>query len=177
MADAAPRAIRLLRAGEPHAKIHDTLILTSDERRTQRVRVTSARGTAIELDLSEPSALHTDDVLALDNGELVDVVAAPESLIEVRGEHAVLARVAWTLGDRHVPVQFLPNRIRLRDDPALRPLIAAIGGKMTAIEAPFEPEGGAYAGHAHNRRDQNDHHAHDHVHEHHNHSHNKTERS
>jgi len=173
VADAAPRAIRLLQAGEPHAKIHDTLILKSDERRTHRVRVTSARGIAIELDLPEPTALHTDDVLLLDNGELIDVVAAPELLLEVRGEHSVLARVAWALGDRHVPAQFLPNRIRLRDDPALKPLIAAIGGKMAAIEAPFEPEGGAYEAaqqHGHQHHDHGHHH-HGHDHHHHGHDH------
>jgi urease accessory protein len=167
---AAPRAIRLLRSGEPHSKISDTLILASDERRVQRARVVSARGIAIEFDLPEPVALRTDDVLVLDTGELVDVVAAPEPLIEVRGEHFNLARIAWALGDRHVPAQFLPNRIRLRTDPALVTLIAAIGGKVTAIEAPFEPEGGAYAGHAHDLHDHAGH-THDHDHREHDHHH------
>jgi urease accessory protein len=156
-----------LRSGEPHEKISDTLILTSDQRRAQRAHVVSARGAAIDLDLPEPTALRTDDVLVLDTGERVDVVAAPEQLIEVRGEHAVLARIAWALGDRHVPAQFLPNRIRLRADPALTTLIAAIGGKVTAIEAPFEPEGGAYAGRAHDQhRHDHDHHDYDHRHGH-----------
>jgi urease accessory protein len=168
---AAPRAIRLLRACEPHAKISDTLILTGGERRAHRGPVVSARGVAIEFDLPEPASLRTDDVLALDNGGFVDVVAAPEPLIEVRGDHPMLARIAWALGDRHVPAQFLPNRIRLHEDADMLALIVKIGGKVTAIEAPFEPEGGAYVGHVH------DHGAHDHAdhvhrdHDHHDHAH------
>jgi urease accessory protein len=164
--DGTPRAIRLLRVGEPREKISDTLILTSAQRRVQRASVVSTRGAAIDLDLPEPVALRTDDVLVLDNGKLIDVVAAPEPLIEARGEHAVLARIAWALGDRHVLAQFLPNRIRLRADPALATLIANIGGKVTAIEAPFEPEGGAYAGHGHHDHAGHDHHDHDHDHSH-----------
>jgi urease accessory protein len=165
-----PRAIRLLQAGEPYTKVHDTLILTSEQRRGQRASVVSVRGVAIDLDFPESVALRTDDVLALDNGGFVDVVAAAEPLIEVRGEHAALARISWALGDRHVPVQFLPNRLRLRNDPALVPLIAAIGGKVAAIEAPFEPEGGAYAVHVHDHHDHGGHghahHDHDHDHDH-----------
>jgi urease accessory protein len=165
---ATPRAIRLLRVDEPHDEVSDTLILTSEQRRSQRASVVSVRGVAIDLDFPESIALRTDDVLVLDNGTFVDVIAAPEPLIEVRGEHAALARISWALGGRHVPVQFLPNRLRLRNDPTLVPLITAIGGKVAAIEAPFEPEGGAYAAHAHGH---DDHSAHDHAHHDHDHHH------
>ena len=158
----------MLRAGEPTSKISDTLILTSDQRRARHGRVTSARSVEMDFDLPEdsPEILRTDDVLMLDNGEFVDVVAAPEPLVEVRGEHEVLARVAWAIGDRHVPAQFLPNRIRLREDASLRTLIRNIGGKVTAIEAPFEPEGGAYSAHGHHDPGHHHSHHHDHTHKH-----------
>ena len=119
-------------------------------------------------DFSEPVILRTDDALLLDDGGVAEVVAAAEPLIEVRADVPMLARLAWMLGDRHVPVQFFPNRIRFRADAALDPILAAIGGKVTRIEAPFEPEGGAYsvasADHAHD-------HSHDHHHGHHYHGH------
>jgi urease accessory protein len=167
------RAIRVLGVDEPREPIHDTLILGYDERRGQRASVVSNRGVRVDIDLPAPAKLRTDDVLALDTGELVGVVAAAESLFEVRAEFATLARIAWALGDRHVPAQILPNRIRLRAEPALRFIVVALGGKVAAIEAPFDPEGGAYAvtpdGHDDHRHHDHtehggDHHRHAHEH-------------
>jgi urease accessory protein len=160
-----PRAIRLLPVGTFNLPVTDTLILTHEERRSQRASVISTRGVAIELDLPASITLHTDDILALDSGALVDVVAAPEPLIEVRAELAMLARLAWALGDRHVPVQILANRVRLHRNADLLPLIASLGCKAVDIEAPFEPEGGAYAVAAH------DHHPHGYAHNHDDHEH------
>ena len=84
-------------------------------------------------------------MLLLEDGSAVEVVADVEPLLEVRAEFPVLARLAWMLGDRHVPVEIMPNRLRLRRDPALESLLASAGGKVRAIDAPFSPEGGAYA--------------------------------
>jgi len=100
-------------------------------------------------------------------------VIEPEPLTEVRGNDLThLARLAWHLGDRHVPVQVLTNRLRLRRDDALEAMLAALGARLTPIEAPFDPEGGAYAthaapGHGHHHHDGcgHDHH-HDHAHGH-----------
>ena len=84
--------------------------------------------------------------MQLDDGNLVEVVAAPEPLIEARaGDLAALSRLAWHLGDRHVPVQVLNNRIRTRRDAGIEALLKSLGAKVASIEAPFEPEGGAYA--------------------------------
>jgi urease accessory protein len=123
------------------------------------------KGGKFEIALATPARLHTDDALLLDDGCLVEVVAAPEPLIEARaGDIAGLARLAWHLGDRHVPVQMLVNRIRARREPAIEALLVSLGAKLATIEAPFEPEGGAYAAtHAHDH----DHgHAHGHHHDH-----------
>jgi urease accessory protein len=137
----------------------DTVILDYSQRSAQKITVASVKGGAIEIDLHEPARLRTDDLLVLDDGTLVEVVAAPEPLIEARmADVAGLARLAWHLGDRHVPVQVLPNRIRARRDEAIEALLASLGAKVTAIEAPFEPEGGAYAS-AHDH-----HHGHSHGH-------------
>jgi urease accessory protein len=96
-------------------------------------------------------------------------VIEPESLVEIRGNDLThLARLAWHLGDRHVPVQIFSNRLRLRPDAVLEAMLKGLGARLTPIEAPFDPEGGAYAqqGHAH------DDHGHDHAHgDHHHHDH------
>jgi urease accessory protein len=105
---------------------------------------------------------------------LIEIVAEAEPLLEVRAaDLAALARIAWALGDRHVPVQILSNRLRLRRDPAIRDLLSKLSAKVIEIEAPFDPEGGAYAtpgehGH-HDREHHHDHAHHGHPHDHHHH--------
>jgi urease accessory protein len=148
----------------------DTVILDYERRSAQKTIVTGVKGTVVEIDLHQPARLRTDDLLVLDDGTLVEVVAAPEPLIEARAaDVAGLARLAWHLGDRHVPVQVLPNRIRARRDGAIESLLASLGAKVALIEAPFEPEGGAYAQQDDLSGDHHDHHHnhdHDHGHEH-----------
>lgn len=162
-----PHATSVLAAARRHDRpVADTVILDFAQRSAQKVTVTSVKGATIEIDLHEPVRLRTDDLLVLDDGGLVEVVAAPEPLIEARAaDVAGLSRLAWHLGDRHVPVQVLPNRIRARRDAAIETLLGALGAKVAMIEAPFEPEGGAYASsHGHDHHD-HDHHGHSH-HEH-----------
>src|SRR6185437_3850102 len=103
---------------------------------------TGLKGGRFEIALAQATRLRTDDALLLEDGSLVEVVAAPEPLIEARagsvaGNVAGLARLAWHLGDRHIPVQMLPNRIRARREPGVENLLASLGAKVTSIEAPF----------------------------------------
>ena len=163
------RAIRVLAAAERRDRPPvDTVILDYAQRSSaQKIAVTGVKGGAFEIDLHEPTRLRTDDLMLLDDGGLVEVVAAPEPLIEARAaDVAALSRLAWHLGDRHVPIQVLPNRIRARCDAAVEELLKMLGAKTTVLEAPFEPEGGAYeSSHAHDHA----HHDHDHAHDHHGH--------
>ena len=162
-----PRAIRVIAAADRRGRpIADTVILDYAQRSTNNAGVTGVKGGAYEIALHEASRLRTDDLLELDDGRLIEVVAAPEALLEARAaDLPALARLAWHLGDRHVAVQVLPNRIRVKRDEAVETLLKALGAKLTTIEAPFEPEGGAYAGHGHGHH--HDHHAHAHGHHHH----------
>ena len=165
-----PRAIRVLSPGHRHDRpVADTVILDHAQRSGEKAAVIAVKGLVVDIDLHEPARLRADDLLELDDGTLVEVVAAPEPLIEARApDVAALARLAWHLGDRHVPVQVLPNRIRARRDTAIEALLKSLGAKLTPIEAPFEPEGGAYAtAHAHGHA----HHGHNHDHDHHGHVH------
>jgi urease accessory protein len=146
----------------------DSVILSSDQRRVQTAKLTGVKGTPIGIMLPEPVLLRNGDLLELDDGSVVDVVAEPEPLIEVRGNDLThLARLAWHLGDRHVPVQVLANRLRMRRNAALEALLGSLGGRLTAIEAPFDPEGGAYATQAAHHAHDHDHCGHDHSRDHH----------
>ncbi len=151
-------------------RIVDTVILDYAQRGERKIAVTGVKGGAFEIDLVEPARLRSDDLLLLDDGTLIEVLAAPEPLIEARAtDVAALARLAWHLGDRHVPVQLLPNRVRAQRDAGVEALLKSLGAKVVLIDAPFEPEGGAYAvahGHDHGHD-----HGHHHGHSHHHHDH------
>lgn len=172
-----PRATRVLTPAERSgAPVADTLILPHAQRQAQKGFLFGAKGTCVEFDFAELVRLRTDDVLLLDDGKFIEVVAEPEPLIEARAADLPgLARLAWHLGDRHVPVQVLERRLRLKRDPAIETLLESLGARLVAIEAPFEPEGGAYEVSAHDHaphHHDNDHHHHDHAHDHgHDHAH------
>jgi urease accessory protein len=162
-----PRATKVLRAGEARpARAVDTLILDYDQRQTKQGFFFTGKGTCIELDFAEPPALATDDALVLDDGSLIEIVADAEALIEARiPDPVALARLAWRLGDGHVPVQLFANRVRLRRNPAAEALLAGIAAKITPLTAPFEPDVRA-TDHAHHHHG-HEHHHHGHEHDHH----------
>ena len=157
-------------SGEPA----DTVVLDYDDRHRRRVAMTGVRGLAFLLDLPEAVMLRAGDGLALDDGRIVEVVAAPEKLAEIRAaDAAALARVAWHLGNRHLPTELLKKSLRIRRDHVIEDMARRLGAQVIEIEAPFNPEGGAYvvaaAGHGDAGRD---HHHHDHDHDHdHDHAH------
>jgi urease accessory protein len=160
------RVVRIVDSASNSARQIDTLILKADQRRVQAGHFTGVNGTQIGIMLSEPVSLRNGDALELDDGGIVDVVIEPEPLVEIRGRDLThLARLAWHLGDRHVPVQILANRLRMRPDAALEAMLKGLDARITAIEAPFDPEGGAYAQHGHAHDDEH-HHGHDHDHHH-----------
>jgi urease accessory protein len=165
------RATRVLAAADRRDRPPaDTVILDYAQRSgAQNIAVIGVKGGVFEIELLEPGRLATDDLLLLDDGGLLEVVAAPEPLIEARAaDVAALSRLAWHLGDRHVPVQILANRIRARREAAVEDLLKALGAKTVLLDAPFEPEGGAYkSSHGHEHA----HHEHDHGHDRHGHRH------
>ncbi len=145
----------------------DSIVLDHDDRYRRRMAMTGVQGLEFLLDLPDAVMLRTGDALALEDGRFVEVVAAPEELAEIRcasPEH--LARVAWHLGNRHLPAQIVGQKLRIRRDHVIEEMVAGLGAKVAVIEAPFDPEGGAYAQHV--GAQEHDHgHAHDHHHDHH----------
>jgi urease accessory protein len=171
-----PRAMKVLRAGEARpARAVDTLILDYDQRQTKQGFFFTGKGTCIEFDFAEPPALATDDALVLDDGALIEIVADSEALIEARIPDAVaLARLAWRLGDGHVPVQLFANRVRLRRNAEVEALLAGIAAKVMPLTAPFEPDVRVSAhahDHHHHDHDRDHAHSHDHHHDHGHHHH------
>jgi urease accessory protein len=144
----------------------DTVVLDFDDRHRRRMAMTGTRGLEFLLDLENAVALRGGDALVLEDSRLIEVVAAPEPLIEIRGSDPQhLVRLAWHLGNRHLPTQIMPKGLRIRRDHVIEAMVKGLGARVIEIEAPFDPEGGAYAGggHAHAPEgDQHGHAAHDH---------------
>jgi len=147
----------------PLGEVVDTLLLKFDDRCKQQGFVFGGKGTCIEFDFPAPPCLRTDDLLVLDDGKLAEVVADIEPVIEVRAEDfAAVTRLVLALGNRHVPVQVLRNRIRLQRRPEIEALVAEHGLAAIEMAAPFEPDDGP---HKHDRGHGHDHHhAHGHAH-------------
>jgi urease accessory protein len=164
------RAIEILPSGEWNRESEaDTIELPHDGRHRRRIAMRGTRDTVFLLDLAEAAMLHDGDGLKLQDGRVVRVIAASEPIAEITASDPHhLARIAWHLGNRHVPAQILPDRIRIGLDHVLEELMVKLGAKVSRIEAPFNPEGGAYAeetaqahGHHHGHG-----HSHDHAHHH-----------
>jgi len=132
----------------------DRVVLDVDERRKRRAVLTGEQGAKFLLDLPHATALRDGDGLVLDDGSIVLVIARPEPLFEIEAAAPHdLARLAWHLGNRHADVEIVGSRLCIRRDHVLAEMLERLGARVTPIEAPFEPEPGAY--------DRN-HHDHDH---------------
>lgn len=146
----------------------DTVALPYDERKRSRLKVTLASGTQAGIFLERGDHLHGGDkLLAEDGTSVVEIIAAPEKLIEATATTPLLfARAAYHLGNRHVPVQIVPTvdggKLRFQTDHVLAEMVKGLGCSVTETEAPFQPESGAYGAHGGHHH----HHEHDHDEEH-----------
>ncbi len=151
------RVTKILSAGAVDAgQAVDRVVLDADERHRRRIVLTAEQGTRVLLDLPTAIKLQNGDGLVLEDGSIVLVVARPEALMEISAaSEAERLRLAWHLGNRHTDVQVVGQRLRIRRDHVLEEMMRGLGAVVTDIDAPFEPEGGAYAqahgaqGHAH----------------------------
>ena len=132
----------------------DFVTLDAHERHRRRVVLTGERGTTFLLDLPHATALHDGDGLLLDDGAIVRVAGRPEPLVEVAAADAhALARLAWHIGNRHVDVEIVGDRLRIRRDHVIEDMLRGLGARLSPIEAPFDPERGAYHSTHHHDRD------------------------
>ena len=174
------RATRVLPHHRWDQAAADSVVLDFDDRHRRRMAMTGTRGLAFLLDLEQAVALRGGAALVLEDGRLIEVVAAPEPLAEICGHDPQhLVRIGWHLGNRHLPTQIMATALRIRRDHVIEAMVQGLGARVIEIEAPFDPEGGAYAdaGHAHgdshphgdhgeHHHDEHCGHAHDHGHSH-----------
>ena len=150
------RAIAFHRRGQwPEEAAVDRVTLPYVDRHRRRIRLVADSGTPFLLDLARVQHLSDGDGLELDDGRYLRVGAAPEPVIEIAAPSETdLLRIAWHIGNRHLPLQALDGRLRLRADHVIAAMVEGLGGQVSWVEAPFDPEIGAYtgaAGHGHDR--------------------------
>jgi urease accessory protein len=125
-----------------------TLALSFDTRQKSRFRATLDTGEDIGVDLSRTSVLRGGAYIATADGEILQILAAPQTVMQVSAADSyALMRGAYHLGNRHVPLMLTPEALYLEPDHVLADMLEGIGLTVTTTEFPFEPETGAYAHH------------------------------
>jgi urease accessory protein len=145
----------------PKDQAAGTLTLDFEARHRRRIRLTLDQGEEILLDLPKAVAMADGDGLRLEDGKWVKVQAAPELIVEVRHNDSVqLMRLAWHLGNRHLPTDIRSQVLRIRPDHVIEQMLHSFGADLRVVEVPFQPEGGAYSvrGHSHDSGDAGHHH-------------------
>jgi urease accessory protein len=145
------RAIAVRHRGHwPDEAALDTVTLAYLDRHRRRIRLVADSGETFLLDLPRAHHLAEGDGLELDGDGYIRVRAAAEPVLEIEAQDLpALLRIAWHLGNRHLPLQVVGDRLRIRADHVIAEMVTGLGGRLTARDAPFDPEIGAYAAHSH----------------------------
>jgi urease accessory protein len=142
------RALDIKKCGDWNAgRFVDRVILAADDRHRRRLVMTGEAGTRFLLDLPQTAMLRDGDGLVLDDGSIVRVVGKPEPLVEIAAPAADRLRIAWHIGNRHIEMQVVGDKLRIRRDQVIEAMLVGLGANLTPIEAPFDPEQGAYVPH------------------------------
>jgi len=141
----------------PKEQSAGTLTLDFDARHRRRIRLTADQGEDVLLDLPKAVAMADGDGLQLQDGRWLEIHAAPEFIVEVRHRDAQqLVRLAWHLGNRHLPTEIRDEVLRIRPDHVIEDMLLGFGADLTKVQVPFQPEGGAYSGNGHHHHDHGD---------------------
>ena len=148
-----PRAGAFLRHAEASGEVampapFDVAVLAHDERHLRRRVVVLAHGDKVLVDLPDPVALEHGDLLVLDDGRRVKIVADEEDLLEIKARDALhLSELCWHIGNRHLPAQIETGRILILRDHVIKAMLEGLGAVVADIREPFVPVRGAYSGH------------------------------
>jgi urease accessory protein len=145
----------------PKEQAAGSVTLDFDARHRRRVRVTVDQGEDVLLDLPKAVAMADGDGLQLEDGRWLKVQAAAELIVEVRHKDPnQLMRLAWHLGNRHLPTEIRSQVLRIRPDHVIEDMLHGFGADLVKVQAAFQPEGGAYSDHGHHHRhdDEGDYH-------------------
>ena len=157
--------------GAYKVEVKGQLKLPFDSRQKSRLKTKLVSGEEVGLILPRGEILRGGDLVTASDGRVIEVVAEPEKLLHIETDS--LPKVAYHLGNRHVAVQVGQTFLRIAEDHVLEEMLKKMGAKVSRVEAPFEPEAGAYAG-GHHQHDEmghggkihDHHHDHDHDHDH-----------
>jgi len=134
----------------PKENAAGTLTLDFDARHRRRIRLTADEGEDILLDLPKAIAMADGDGLQLEDGRWLMVQAAMEHIVEIRHKDPnQLVRLAWHLGNRHLPTEIRDHALRIRPDHVIEQMLSGFGADLMNVQAAFQPEGGAYGDHGH----------------------------
>ena len=136
---------RALETTASAAGASDAVALDLEGRRCRRHVVRTRGGEAILIDLAEAPSLKHGQGLLLEDGTLLGVEALPEPVIEIRTPD--LVKIAWHLGNRHLPTEIREGALRIRPDHVIEAMLEGLGASLRRLEAAFEPESGAYGQH------------------------------
>ena len=138
----------------------DSCFLSYEDRFLRRKVLKTVKGASLLVDLVHTTSLDHGDAFAVAGSEVIEVVAAPEPLLEITGD---LVQLAWHIGNRHTPCQIESDRLLIPNDAVIGHMLQHLGATVTLVEAPFTPEGGAY-GHGRTHSHEHGATAHDHDH-------------
>jgi urease accessory protein len=134
----------------PKEQAAGAITLDFDARHRRRIRLTTDQGEDVLLNLSKAVAMADGDGLQLEDRRWLKVQAAAELVVEVRHQDPIqLMRLAWHLGNRHLPAEIRTQVLRIRPDHVIEDMLHGLGADLVKVQAPFQPEGGAYSGHGH----------------------------
>jgi urease accessory protein len=123
------------------AMADDRITLGYEARFLRRKRLESDNGASFMVDLVETTSLSPGDAFRLDDGRVIEVAAAEEPVVVIKGD---LPRLAWHIGNRHTPCQITTTHLVIRRDHVLEAMLAQLGAETKPALLPFHPEGGAY---------------------------------
>jgi len=145
----ALRATSAVRAADVRETPWDIVVLEASERHLRRKLLTLQHGDDVLVDLPNVIQLADRDCLRLEDGRLVEVIAAEEDLMQVTGRDVThLVKLAWHIGNRHLEAQIEGSRILIRPDHVIRAMLTQLGAAVRDVREPFSPEHGAYS-HSH----------------------------
>ena len=146
-----PKVSNVVSGPQFDGDIADTITLDEVQRHRRRFVMKTQKEMEFLLDLPEARLLMHGDVLQLSNGIAIEVIAAPESLLKVSADSSRhLLALAWQIGNRHLPAQILDDHILIRRDHVIEEMLIGLGASVEDVDAPFNPESGAYQQHSHN---------------------------
>jgi urease accessory protein len=149
--DATQRVVIHRRAGKwPEELAVGSFTLDYDDRYRRRICLITDQGDEVLLHLNTATAMRDGDGLQIEDGRWFVVRAAAESVVDVtHRDSSQLVRLAWHLGNRHIPTELRSQALRIRPDHVIEDMLLGLGAILDKSQAAFQPEGGAYSGHQH----------------------------